>query len=511
MSKPHPALSTLQWAVLVCLRVALGWHFLYEGVAKLYTPGWTSQGFLDVSRWVLADLFRWIAATPAALRVVDWLNVWGQVLIGLGLIAGCMTRAASIAGALMLGLYYVANPPFIGMDFAVPAEGSTLIVNKNLVEMIALIVVAVLPTSRIAGLDRILAGWWQQRKAGKVRSRAPVPGPQPLAETPPSLGRRGLLAGVATLPVLPALAYAVARKKAWESDEDKHLVDACTSATIKAFNFSSLQDLKGQVPRSRIGQVEFSRLILGGNLIGGWAHARDLIYVSELVKSYHHRDKVFETFLLAEKCGINAVLTNPILCRVINDYWRRDIGKIRFISDCGGTHLLERVQMSIDHGASACYVQGETADRLVREGQFDLIGKALDLIRQNRMPAGIGGHYLQTVKACDAQGLKPDFWMKTFHHHGYWSARPGEKEQDNIYCREPQDTMEFMQGQTQPWIAFKVLAAGAIDPKDGFRYAFENGADFICVGMYDFQIVDDVNITLEVLQRDLQRKRPWRV
>jgi len=101
--------------------------------------------------------------------------------------------------------------------------------------------------------------------------------------------------------------------------------------------------------------------------------------------------------------------------------------------------------------------------------------------------------------------------MKTFHHHGYWSARPGEKEQDNIYCREPQDTMEFMQGQTQPWIAFKVLAAGAIDPKDGFRYAFENGADFICVGMYDFQIVDDVNITLEVLQRDLQRKRPWRV
>ena len=59
--------------------------------------------------------------------------------------------------------------------------------------------------------------------------------------------------------------------------------------------------------------------------------------------------------------------------------------------------------------------------------------------------------------------------------------------------------MEYMKGLPQPWIAYKVLAAGAIHPKDGFRYAFENGADFICVGMYDFQIVDDVNIALTVL------------
>jgi hypothetical protein len=65
-------------------------------------------------------------------------------------------------------------------------------------------------------------------------------------------------------------------------------------------------------------------------------------------------------------------------------------------------------------------------------------------------------------------------------------------------------------GQVQkPWVAFKVLAGGAIPPKDGFQYAFDNGADFICVGMFDFQIVEDVNITLEALSKCSRRNRPW--
>jgi len=63
---------------------------------------------------------------------------------------------------------------------------------------------------------------------------------------------------------------------------------------------------------------------------------------------------------------------------------------------------------------------------------------------------------------------------------------------DNIFCFNPQETIDFMNQLEEPWIAFKVLAAGAIEPKQGFPFAFNNGADFICVGMYDFQIVDDV-------------------
>jgi hypothetical protein len=108
------------------------------------------------------------------------------------------------------------------------------------------------------------------------------------------------------------------------------------------------------------------------------------------------------------------------------------------------------------------------------------------------------------------RGLRPDFWMKTLHKTDYWSARVGEKEHDNIWCTDPEATIAYMRDLPEPWIAFKVLAAGALEAKPSFQFAFESGADFICVGMYDFQIVDDVNLVLEVLQTRLARQRRWR-
>ena len=160
-------------------------------------------------------------------------------------------------------------------------------------------------------------------------------------------------------------------------------------------------------------------------------------------------------------------------------------------------------------GAVAMYCQGEMSDRYVQKGDFDSIAKGLELIRSYGKPAGIGAHLIETVQACKEHGIKPDFWVKTLHHHNYWSAQPQAEMHDNMFCAKPQATIDYMNGLEEPWIAFKVLAAGAIQPNDGFKYAFDNGADFICVGMYDFQIVDDCNIALDSLANN-KRVRPWR-
>lgn len=86
--------------------------------------------------------------------------------------------------------------------------------------------------------------------------------------------------------------------------------------------------------------------------------------------------------------------------------------------------------------------------------------------------------------------------MKALHHTDYWSA---ETERNNIWCRKPEGTVAFMEDLQLPCIAYKTLAAGAIGPEVGFKYAFGNGADFLCVGMGDFQIAQDAKIVPSVL------------
>lgn len=498
-----------QQLALALLRIAIGWHFLYEGWAKFMQPGWSAGGYLASSTGPAAGLFHLLGANAGVVRVIDFLNLWGLIAIGLALILGLAVRSAAAAGAALLGLYYLAHPPLFAPLTSGMNEGSYLIVNKNLVELFALVIVYLFPAPRLS-LDALRA----RKDASPKQSSAPALdklAPAALGPVP----RRQLIAGLAGVPVFGAFVLAVLKKHGWKSFEELQLGGRAngrdtfvSSATVKSFQFSNVSDLKGSLPYGQIGKLNLSRMILGGNLIGGWAHARDLIYVSKLVRAYHHRDKIFETLALAERCGVNTIITNPLLCGAINDYWKNG-GRIQFISDCGGKDLLPLIQKSIDRGASACYIQGGVADRLVEEQKFDLMAQGLELIRKNGLPAGIGGHKLSTVRTCVDRGLRPDFWMKTLHRTDYWSAVPDRPQCDNIWCEEPVDTVQYMRNLKEPWIAFKVLAAGALQPKESFRYAFESGADFICVGMYDFQIVDDVNIALDVLHTGFVRAREW--
>jgi len=489
--------------VLMLMRVAIGWHFLYEGLVKLLDGKWTAAAYLKSSTGPLADWFGRIAGDPMAMRIVDQLNIWGLILVGGCLMLGLVTRFAAFCGIGMLAMYYLAYPPLAQSPAGGLAEGHYLLVSKTLVELLALAVVLALPAS-VLGLDGVIFG----PRARKTDSAA-----DDVAGMPPvSTSRRHLIGSLAGVPFAGAFAVAMVKRKGWISHEEKNLqekADAMSGATIKTFDFSAtVKDLKGTLPTGKIGNVTLSRMILGGNLVGGWAHARDLIYVSTLVKAYHTREKIFQTFQLAEACGVNTFLTNPVLCNIISDYWKSTNGKMQFISDLGWGNVVEMVQKSVDNGACACYVQGGAADLLVEKGDFDTIARALDLCRKNKVPAGIGGHKLATITACVEKGLIPDFWMKTLHKTNYWSAQ-AKQENDNIWCTQPEETIAFMNSRPEPWIAFKVLAAGAIHPKDAFRFAFASGADFICVGMYDFQIVEDVNLAIEALGGKLERQRKW--
>ena len=163
-------LTRAQMITVVVMRVLIGWHFLYEGVSKLTTENWSAAGFLLQARGPLAGFYRWMASTPDVLSTVNQLNMWGLTAIGLALILGCFTRLASAAGLLMILLFYFCNPPFVGYFYSIPAEGSYLIVNKNLVEAAALAVVFTTESGKFAGVDRLIHRLLGRRRAPSLTS-----------------------------------------------------------------------------------------------------------------------------------------------------------------------------------------------------------------------------------------------------------------------------------------------------------------------------------------------------
>jgi hypothetical protein len=270
------------------------------------------------------------------------------------------------------------------------------------------------------------------------------------------------------------------------------------------------------MPQGKIGKLSISRLICGGNLTSGFAHARDLIYVSSLLKNYFTREKIFTTWRKCEENGINTAvlrLDDQVL-KLISDYWYAEGGKLQWIAQCTlpKADWKADIMRAIDGGAHAAFVHGGVADACVKSEKglnIDDLAKAVELIRQNGRPAGSAGHMTEVPVAVSQRGIKVDFWMKTFNEKKYWSAGPMPRH-DSVYEETPEKTAEFMRTNDRPWIAYKVLGAGAIKPDEGFRYALENGADFLCVGMFDFQVDEDARIARQLLASGLKRTRPWR-
>jgi hypothetical protein len=296
-------------------------------------------------------------------------------------------------------------------------------------------------------------------------------------------------------------------------------------------------DVPGPMPMGKLGNLQVTRLIAGHNLVVGQAHSRDLLWTSQLLRAYFTEEKILETFAMYEKKGINTSLARMSAQMIdpVKKYMKAG-GKLQWIAGISAQqdgNIQRDLDMALDMGAKGGYVHGNTSDALFKAKNVDAIGKAVENMKKAGLVAGVCSHLLDVPIACEKAGIKPDFYLKTFNSGNYWSAgppkepdpkwRPTETElaqaelgawgtRNNLWDTTPKQTAAFMASVKVPWIGFKVLAAGALSPREAFKYSFQNGCDFVAVGMYDFQVADGANITkqLLVVNKDtLGRTRPW--
>lgn len=176
---PYRLFSAQQLALLA-LRTAVGWHFLYEGYYKLALPAWSSNG-APLGQWTSAGYLKGGSGPLAWIfgRLIDagwggWIDNTvkiGLLLIGLSLMLGLFTRAGCWSALIFLSLFYMVSVPLSGIQQQ-GSEGAYLIVNKTLIEGIAVCVLLVFRTGEIAGLDLLLAN--RKEKHSAQLSEVPV-------------------------------------------------------------------------------------------------------------------------------------------------------------------------------------------------------------------------------------------------------------------------------------------------------------------------------------------------
>ncbi len=316
--------------------------------------------------------------------------------------------------------------------------------------------------------------------------------------------------------------------------KDSVLVSAGTALAMNTNNIAgTAQAAKpatadNSMPTGKIGDMNISRLLLGGNLLTHYTHSRDLKYVYNLAKQYNTEEKILDTLAIAEENGINTLVVHnvPKTIKLLQKHRKRG-GKIQWITCTfhalvrpnGLEEFNKQIQQLVDAGTDAVYVSGVEADSLcgfknsiwddnaaerTEEPQLDLLSEAVDMAKAHGLPTGLAAHRLGPITDCEKAGIDVDFYLKTLHHHNYPSQAIHH---DSSFCPEPEKVIEAMRSIKKPFFAYKVMAAGAIPPKDAIQYAVEGGADFILAGMFDFEIEEDAKIVQDAFAT-VQRSRP---
>ena len=445
---------------MTLLRWLIGWHFLYEGLWKLFqAKGWSCFSYLDGAQGPLAGLFKWICSQGWLVAIGDWAVMLGLVAIGLSLITGVLSRLAAVFGILLMAMFYAAQPPEPFATAMSGADGRFFFFERNVIEIAALALVIVFPTWK---------GW-----------------------------RKTLLPGVGVLLVFGGCFYGLYRQKAFSAAE------AVTSATVKVHEFTALASLRERLADTvDIGGVKVTRLALGGDLYSGHAHGRDLIWSDEFMRRYNTGGALERTIRHAVRCGIGSIFAEKTFLPLVKEQAANAGGKMAYFVNCATP---EDARFAKDGRAEGVYTRPELTDELAKKGDVRALKALFDALKATGLVTGVGAENVETVRFCVSNGLIPDYWVLAFHSLDYPAATMKTR-CNNIWCERPAEVAAYMKTRREPWVSIRGLAGGGIEPKAAFAYANANGVSVVALDLLDFRIVDTVNDVNSVLHPKADEK-----
>ena len=446
---------------LALLRIAIGWHFLYEGLWKLMQQdGWSCRSYLDAAQGPLAGVFTWMASQTWLVAVGDWAVMLGLSAIGLSLISGVLSRIAAPFGIALMAMFYCCQPPEPFAEAFSGADGRFFVLERNAIEALGLALIAFTPCWR-----------------GFLRT---------------------LLPGGIALAVFGGCFWMQYRDGAFKK------VEAVTSATVKVHEFTALAALKEPIAeKANVAGVEMSRLAIGGDLIAGHSHARDLIWTDEFMRRYNSGVTLPRTVRYCLHCGIDTAFVEPEFIAPMSAAAKEVGGSMKFFANCADE---KDAALAKSVGARAVYLRPEVADALAARKDADGAKSLFAALKATGLPAGVGAEDVATVKFCAESGVTPDFWVLAFHSLDYPAATM-ETRCNNIWCVDPKAAADYMKTRSEPWVAIRCLAGGAIDPVKAYRFATTNGATAASIDLLDYRIVDTVNAIMKKPDKGAAKKK----
>jgi hypothetical protein len=200
-------------------------------------------------------------------------------------------------------------------------------------------------------------------------------------------------------------------------------------------------------------------------------------------------DKIVETLMLCEKHGINTFLGrgDDHIFNVLDQFERKAGHRIQWNAQLAPERQPheKNIREIAERRPIAIFIHGGVSDRHYAEGTMGKVKDLVKLIGDLGFTAGVGAHNPYTIRAAEDIGSAAEFYFLTMNPVKY-------------HCADMNLAATVCRSIKKPFIAFKVLGAGRCKPEVGFKGAVDAGAEFLAVGMFDFQVAENAALAAKL-------------